>query len=184
MIDVKALAQQADPFGEHGRLYHMAITTPKTLEAFAAMILESAAVKCDELWQEDGTALQCRHRYPRNEAERGCMTDKELLEMAARAAGVSYDKEASGPHLKSGAFWGLWLVIEGEPYEGQRRYWNPLTDDGDSLRLATKLLLDVSPSVCRVGNTWYSEDARINGLLPATRRAIVRAAAEIGKAMP
>ena len=71
------------------------------------------------------------------------MTDKELLEMAAKAADVKYDAEASKPHPKSGAFWGLWLVIDGEPSEYQRRYWNPLTDDGDALRLAVKLNLRV-----------------------------------------
>jgi hypothetical protein len=112
------------------------------------------------------------------------MTDKELLELAAKAADVKYDAEASKPHPKSGAFWGLWLVIDGEPSEYQRRYWNPLTDDGDALRLAVKLNLFNTRSK---GYEW--PDAELFALheddtYAATRRAITRAAAEIGKAMP
>jgi hypothetical protein len=112
------------------------------------------------------------------------MTDKELLELAAKAADVKYDAEASKPHPKSGAFWGLWLVIDGEPSEYQRRYWNPLTDDGDALRLAVKLNLFNTRSK---GYEW--PDAELfarheDDPYAATRRAITRAAAEIGKAMP
>jgi len=69
------------------------------------------------------------------------MNDRELLEAAAEAAGVKYDPDASKPHPKSGAFWGLWLTFDREPNEYDRRYWNPLTDDGDALRLAVKLNL-------------------------------------------
>jgi hypothetical protein len=112
--------------------------------------------------------------------------DIELLKRAAAIAGVEYDKTKVAPHPKSGAFWGLWLVIKDEPSEYDRRYWNPLTDDGDALRLASKL---------RIGIEWW--DSMPNGiagrinfdgngviLMDATqermtvlRRAIVRAAA-------
>jgi hypothetical protein len=112
------------------------------------------------------------------------MTDKELLEMAAKAADVKYDAEASKPHPKSGAFWGLWLVIDGEPSEYQRRYWNPLTDDGDALRLAVKLnLFNTRPK----GYEWPDVELfaqHEDDPYAATRRAITRAAAESGKAMP
>ena len=111
------------------------------------------------------------------------MTDKELLELAAKAAGVKYDADASNPHPKSVAFWGLWFVIDGEPSEYQRRYWNPLTDDGDALRLAVKLRL--TPHID--GNLTDCEDctvAHLDDPYAATRRAITRAAAEIGKAAP
>ena len=114
-------------------------------------------------------------------------TDKELLELAAKAAGIDYDPDKSTPHPVSGAFWGLWLLIKGEPYEGQRRYWNPLVDDGDALRLVFKLGLRVCIDN-RAGVSWIKrfEDSTAHGddAASATRRAIVRAAAEIGKTMP
>ena len=110
------------------------------------------------------------------------MSDRELLEMAAKAAGVEYDP-------KQFSQFGLWLVIHGEPSEYQRRYWNPLKDDGDALRLAVKLDMMVDP-VNRVvagylGNICVDVDYDQQESDPyaATRRAIVRAAAEIGKAM-
>lgn len=96
-------------------------------------------------------------------------TDRELLELAAKAAGVVHP-EILARHLASG--------------------WNPLTDDGDALRLAVKL--GISPDwggfdveVCRrhsgARNFCYVEPH--NGdPYAATRRAIVRAAAEIGRA--
>jgi len=101
------------------------------------------------------------------------MTDHELLESAARAAWVKYDPEKSKPHHKSGAFWGLWLELDGEPTEYQRRHWNPLTDDGDALRLAAKLYLW---EALRLAHRDVSADVDIYA---ATRRAIVRAAAAI-----
>lgn len=61
MIDVQKLAREADPFfGGDGRLFYVAMNTPKTLERFAALVLEEAAKVCDDIWQEDGTAMQCR----------------------------------------------------------------------------------------------------------------------------
>lgn len=106
------------------------------------------------------------------------MTDRELLELAAKAAGYEYAK------------FGGYIVIDGIPGN-----WNPLTDDGDALRLACDLGLRVYPvartssgAACSaVGSVTcerlsevadYSLDTRT-----ATRRAIVRAAAEIGKEM-
>lgn len=67
------------------------------------------------------------------------------------------------------------------------RHWSPLTDDGDALRLAVKLNLDVDIlSDCVYANglevqnyqlfEWHKDDK-----YAATRRAIVRAAAEVGK---
>ena len=119
-------------------------------------------------------------------------TDRELLELAAKAAGIKYDADASKPHPESGAFWGLWLEFDREPSEYDRRYWNPLTDDGDALRLAVKLNLGISIPVHQTirADVVCFRDASVNvregGDDPyaAIRRAIVRAAAEIGKAMP
>lgn len=121
------------------------------------------------------------------------VADRELLELAAKAAEIEYDVEASKPHPVSGAWFGLWLVIHGEPNEFTRRRWNPLTDDGDALRLAVKLQIDVyhgtgdGPEIW--AGYWMHGAVRMkhacapvsNDPYAATRRAIVRAAAEIGK---
>ncbi len=112
------------------------------------------------------------------------MTDRELLEAAAKAAGM--------PAFASGAT-GLRVS-----HDGRRSgyIWNPLTDDGDAMRLAVKLRLrvctpttDTDCALVSNGNVVaYSEDeleeVTITDLYAATRRAIVRAAAAIGEAMP
>lgn len=120
-------------------------------------------------------------------------TDRELLELAAKAAGVRYEPEASKPHPISGAFFGLWLVFDGEPWEYAKRFWNPLTDDGDALRLAVKLGLWVKVHVVFGAHVSSHECRDECGLritmvehnegdpCAATRLAIVRAAAEIGR---
>ena len=100
------------------------------------------------------------------------MTDRELLELAAKAAGHKLDDETSVYHDEYG------------------RIWNPLTDDGDALRLAVKLKLDISFRATFVKAGEFPEYAIetykfIDGgdRPEATRRAIVRAAAEIGKSV-
>ena len=114
------------------------------------------------------------------------MNDRELLELAAKAAG----------HTTKSDRLNVWLVEEDGSPIGQ---WNPLTDDGDALRLAVRLrlLVDVSlkdqahvqypaPSTQYPGSTAYhplSEDSA-DDIQAATRRAIVRAAAEIGATQP
>ncbi|MBR8141168.1 hypothetical protein KDW46_02185 [Burkholderia vietnamiensis] len=117
------------------------------------------------------------------------MTDRELLELAAKASGFSFDKYVSGSSPEDfhyGLNSGL-LKIDRDRLDAV--LWNPLLDDGDALRLAVKLSmqLDISASGCLVylsnsaapiGICAYSETRDIEA---ATRRAIVRAAAEIGK---
>lgn len=115
------------------------------------------------------------------------MTDRELLEYAAKAAGIEYDLRDAGQYWEQ---FGIPLpkVMSHEPTV----YWNSLTDDGDALRLAAKLgfSLHVHPScigISRYGEGRYliPEPWQEIGLDPyaATRRAITRAAAEIGKEM-
>lgn len=93
------------------------------------------------------------------------MTNRELLELAAKAGGI-----ANGD-----VFWDF----------DQDRAWNPLIDDGDALRLAVKLNLEISNYDGETFVTSIEENQiRIyhNGdPYAATRRAIVRAAAEIGR---
>ena len=121
------------------------------------------------------------------------MTDKELLELAAKAAGIVVIRS----RLNDPAC--LDFVIENSPRNPDERLgpWNPLTDDGDALRLAVKLNLKIE---CMVGQSAartfdnkcagcvdHADNEQYPGIefaadpYAATRLAIVRAAAEIGK---
>lgn len=87
------------------------------------------------------------------------MNEREMLELAAKAA----DQERS--------FAGeLWSNARGLP-------WNPLEDDGDALRLAVKLNLW---EAVRLAHRQLGAPG-CPDLYAATRRAIVLAAAEIGR---
>lgn len=105
------------------------------------------------------------------------MTDRELLEMAAKAAGIS------------GAFENgvIWYKNE----FGDDAGFNPLADDGAALRLAVAMKFDIITDVPRdesyAGTRNRSATAYVDhdeDPCAATRLAIVRAAAEIGRAMP
>ena len=107
------------------------------------------------------------------------MTDKELLELAAKAAGYRIKRKSRD----------YGLVIWNE--KSEPIFWNPLTEDGDALRLAVKLHMcldtfDVDEKEHTVAWKTLSNECRENhndDPYTATRRAIVRAAAEIGKEM-
>lgn len=106
------------------------------------------------------------------------MEDRELLELAAKAAGVSG---------KYNGVTNCFYLADEQPNPGgfDRRWWNPLTDDGDALRLANSCELNL------VLTTYGAKVSREDGVFAqeydshnpqqATRRAIVRAAAEIGR---
>jgi hypothetical protein len=100
-------------------------------------------------------------------------TDREYLELAAKAADVRIDD---------------WDYVV-SAYETRNGYWNPLTDDGDEARLEAALELHVewhpmqqTVSVVKAPDVRctepYGKDRQA-----ARRRAGVRAAAEIGKEM-
>ena len=109
------------------------------------------------------------------------MKDNKLIELAAMAVGpkVVRKVECSG---------GFELV---ELSSGLS--WNPLEDDGAALRLAVRLNIEFAcfDDSQKVNAGVWSEDSKpydcmtpYNGdKQAATRRAIVRAAAEIGKSM-
>ena len=98
-------------------------------------------------------------------------TDRELLELAAKAAG----DEIQWDLLEH-----VWYR-ETEDYPGNPE-WNPLTDDGDAFWLAVQLgILDSHMN--RTLQRLIAEEQQRHGRLTAVRRAIVRAAAEIGKGM-
>lgn len=129
------------------------------------------------------------------------MTDRELLELAAKAAGYrKYYPEYMG--RKS------FVTIEERFHNDDWRKsgtsittmdWNPLEDDGDALRLAVKLRLLIESPFNQMGTlsrplvrsqerargvSCNEGDQVIQDPYAATRRAIVRAAAEIGGGMP
>jgi hypothetical protein len=117
--------------------------------------------------------------------------DRKLLELAAKAAGVKVVRSRLHDPLCADM-----LVENSARNQNQTNGpWNPLTDDGDALRLATKRKLDVEMDVNGddiIGVSGYSvatggfvvfEDHN-DDIGAATRRCIVRAAAEIGKKMP
>lgn len=102
------------------------------------------------------------------------MDDKELLDFAAKAAGITKEAQA---YLEAG-----WT---GEP-------WNPLYNNGDALIVAVKLRMCVD---CVLGSdvVLYQDpvtgdiknigiDISMTDRFKAVRRAITMAAAEIGKA--
>ena len=107
------------------------------------------------------------------------MEDKELLELAAKAAELELiDWRDNWSEYGPG-----WRY---EQSDGMRECWNPLTDDGDALRLAVKLGIEFhmvgdEGSEC----VWANEifEWTDGCALSATRRAITRAAAQIGKEM-
>jgi len=105
------------------------------------------------------------------------MTDRELLELAAKAAGVEIE----------------WIDSYTAVLENGME-WNPRTDDGDSRRLATRLHLVVASMRGDHERPAFSTCYHFNG--PecssephgddpdgATRLAVLRTAAAIGKAL-
>lgn len=109
------------------------------------------------------------------------MSDRQLLESAARAARIALVFDPEAP------------VSGHSPRISGGRYWNPLTDDGDALRLGAKVGMRLEyrkvvgsatgeVAVSAAGHRiveGYRDD-----YMTATRRAIVRAAAAIGAEPP
>ena len=105
-------------------------------------------------------------------------TDAQLLEAAAKAAGLDYGVIHQRPHRRCPEGW---------------TPWNPLSDDGDALRLAVALRLTVAVRYnecevfadggpCLASEPIFTASAFVKpehatDPAEATRRAIVRAAA-------
>ena len=111
------------------------------------------------------------------------MTDRELIEAAAKAAG--YTSHGYGELVGNSPC--LWL--READFTGM---WAPLTDDGDALRLMSRLNINVSYRE-NINGAWVVAEHEGIDFCPesldgphendATRRAIVRAAASIGAAI-
>jgi len=105
------------------------------------------------------------------------MTDRELLEAAAKAAGIELEEV-----IEKG-------VDAGRAVKPEGIWWSPLHDDGEALRLAVKLNLSTDVFVDVIIVVYTTNDIQCDHVeepvgtdpLAATRRAITRAAAEIGR---
>ncbi len=113
------------------------------------------------------------------------MSDRELLEMAAKAAGYPIHSDAWAMRA-SGGQPSLYIGNNGP-------IWNPLVDDGDALRLAVQLQIKVRwHKALNQALVWplLGKEIKVNceevegDQFAATRRAIVLAAAERGSRMP
>ena len=116
------------------------------------------------------------------------MTDREMLELAAKAYGfgdpegnfIWTESEYPRGSKTNGALWNYMGWCD------TAQLWNPLTDDGDALRLAVKLHMQVSVTTesCRA-ETLPCLGVRVNDSDEnlATRRAVVMAAAAVGREM-
>mgnify|MGYP003600656344 CR=1 FL=1 len=114
------------------------------------------------------------------------MTDREMLELAAKAAewqlcGYSWigENEDDGEcEILESAF------VKTHPDQELATKWNPLTDDGDALRLADHLdlIVDFSRFAAIQADRFYlgHRDFAIGNNV---NEAITRAAAQIGKEM-
>ncbi|QEY62499.1 hypothetical protein FXN65_10580 [Metapseudomonas lalkuanensis] len=99
-------------------------------------------------------------------------TDRELLELAAKAINGIYDSGTGCISLDGGI-----------DYE----QWEPLDDAGDAFRLAAALQFSVdfeNGSVWGAGDLDMTRLGKVSVEQPCFRRAIVEAAAEIGRSMP
>lgn len=125
------------------------------------------------------------------------MTDQELIELAAKAVGIK------GEWVRDTAFIQARYSFN-VPYDNHGMMtsieWNPLREDSDAMRLAINLGMNLmmlpaslKNGFCAVGVGFSNESGspRITisenynqGPYKAVRRAIVRAAAEIGRKMP
>ena len=102
--------------------------------------------------------------------------DSELLKLAAKAVGIDLLAEE----------WEDGFIYYYHKIPGDTQGWNPLNCDSDALRLAVKLKFNI-----HFGYDWGTPVVNVNSYpvalrddpYAATRQAIVRAAAEIGRTL-
>jgi hypothetical protein len=107
------------------------------------------------------------------------MVHSELIELAAKGARINAIKDPNGVWRNCTRLPPGFNIFEAKP-------WNPITDDGDALRLAVKLEMKITINQGNV-QVRYKEDTPLvfvrTGIntAEATRLAITRAAAEIAR---
>jgi hypothetical protein len=102
------------------------------------------------------------------------MTDNELMALAAKAAGAKWSdySDQTPDH---------WQIQHADKVW---RRWSPLTDDGDALRLAVALDLTIYRPGSQPSAVVRTDAAFTTFPDDCVRRAIIFAAADIGKSMP
>lgn len=90
------------------------------------------------------------------------MDDQRLLKLAAKAAGFEGDMYYGEPSEGGSPF----LYIVG------KCLWNPLGDDGDALRLAVKLKMQIAPGSALTPGHDLVVEYPLDDVVAATRRAI------------
>lgn len=121
------------------------------------------------------------------------MNDKELLELAAKAAGIEFEWHPRTTFVGKADMYGIRETVKTVEPQIAGAWWNPLKHDGHAFRLAVKLHMSVDTFVggCEVGyddmkggQGFLSQDDGPDGDMDdfeVVRRAIVRAAAEMGR---
>jgi len=112
-------------------------------------------------------------------------TDKELVELAAKAAGICLHKNTTD----SFGNWGCDTTCNDCGSDTYGFNWNPGKDDGDSQRLQDALKISMEWQGFEMGEwyayKWASDEARCIGFSNTDlKRAILLVAAAIGKKMP
>ena len=122
------------------------------------------------------------------------MTEREMVEFAAKAVGIAIKPM----EVKNVEFMGddHFIGFMTDPNQWERGWFDPLTDDGDALRLAVKLGIGFRHRAGGDGSTYPALITVFTGSFDlteyvsksgdefsATRLAITKAAAEIGKRM-
>ncbi len=111
-------------------------------------------------------------------------TDRELLEAAARAAGLHINAARQAERDAEGfGHVGLWI-------SGVQTAWNPLADSAAALELAVKLDITIYPGQHKPCVMWWRRpglfeqeglgEANGDDRMATVRRLIVRAAAALG----
>lgn len=110
------------------------------------------------------------------------MEDRELLELAAKAAGQDFTWRYRKIQIGLADTWGVRQYREElQPFLNSGVFWSPLTDDGAALRLAVYLGILLRTDFIRLLGQLMGGGMEHGD---ATRLAIVRVAAEIGRNKP
>lgn len=107
------------------------------------------------------------------------MSKRELLELAAKSGGIAY---------KVGQMWMTEPGFGGLALLDVNRCWNPLTDDGDALRLAVKLRISLEMYPDHVyavhaetSTAEYRDTGSGQTMAQVVRESIVACAAELSR---
>lgn len=106
------------------------------------------------------------------------MTDQELIQSAAKAAGFTYDPTMTG---EDGTLVGCYRTDD-----VQTRYvWNPLSDEKDAIEVMIRVQINLEPKEDRIwahyGTNLHLSEPSDGATSPAFCRVITRMAAEVGK---